>query len=191
MSAVTATEAALLQGLAQGTDAATERIYKQCYPVIAHWVSVNGGDDADSADLFQEAMLVLWNKARDPRFELSCAIGTYLFSVARRLWLKRLQQRKQSPSALWDDSGADEGPDWAAEEGIAQHEEREVQFNQLETALAQLGEPCASLLKAFYSEGKSMQEIAAEAGYTGADTAKTQKYKCLTRLKKLFFNGQG
>ncbi len=191
MSAVTATDAALLQGLALGTDAATERIYKQCYPVIAHWVSVNGGDEADSADLFQEAMLVLWNKARDPQFELSCAIGTYLFSVARRLWLKRLQQRKQSPSALWDDAGADEAPDWAAEEGIAQHQEREVQFDQLEAALAQLGEPCAALLKAFYTEGKSMQEIAADAGYTGADTAKTQKYKCLTRLKKLFFNGRG
>ncbi len=191
MSAVTATDAALLQGLALGTDAATERIYKQCYPVIAHWISVNGGDEADSADLFQEAMLVLWNKARDPQFELSCAIGTYLFSVARRLWLKRLQQRRQSPSALWDNAGAEDAPDWAAEEGIAQHEEREVQFNQLEAALAQLGEPCAALLKAFYTEGKSMQEIAVEAGYTGADTAKTQKYKCLTRLKKLFFNGQG
>ena len=39
-----------------------------------------------------------------------------------------------------------------------------------------------------------MQEIAAEFGYTNADNAKTQKYKCLLRLKKLFFaqykNGQ-
>ena len=183
----TVTDAALLQGLALGTDAATEHIYKQCYPVIAHWISINGGDEADGADLFQEAMLVLWNKARDPLFELTCAIGTYLFSVARRLWLKRLQQRRKSPAALWDDSGFEEDTDWAAEDGIVQHEEREAQFGQLETALAQLGEPCASLLRAFYTEGKSMQEIAAEAGYTGADTAKTQKYKCLTRLKKLFF----
>jgi hypothetical protein len=32
-----------------------------------------------------------------------------------------------------------------------------------------------------------MQEICTEFGYTNADNAKTQKYKCLTRLKKLFF----
>ena len=32
-----------------------------------------------------------------------------------------------------------------------------------------------------------MNVIAQEFGYTNADNAKTQKYKCLVRLKKLFF----
>jgi hypothetical protein len=32
-----------------------------------------------------------------------------------------------------------------------------------------------------------MQEIAAAFGYTNADNAKNQKYKCLVRLKKIFF----
>lgn len=32
-----------------------------------------------------------------------------------------------------------------------------------------------------------MQELALEFGYTNADNAKTQKYKCLVRLKKIFF----
>ena len=50
-----------------------------------------------------------------------------------------------------------------------------------------LGEPCKSLLEAFYIEKRSMPEIAAHFGYTNADNAKTQKYKCLMRLKKIFF----
>ena len=54
-------------------------------------------------------------------------------------------------------------------------------------ALTHLGEPCRSLLEGFYLLDKSMQDLTAEHGYTNADTAKTQKYKCLTRLKKLFF----
>jgi hypothetical protein len=33
-----------------------------------------------------------------------------------------------------------------------------------------------------------MQELAAAFGYTNADNAKNQKYKCLMRLKKLFFS---
>jgi len=33
-----------------------------------------------------------------------------------------------------------------------------------------------------------MQDIAEEFGYTNAENAKTQKYKCLNRLRKLFFN---
>jgi hypothetical protein len=53
--------------------------------------------------------------------------------------------------------------------------------------LDKLGDPCSKMLKAFYFNKKSMQEICTEFGYTNADNAKTQKYKCLTRLKKLFF----
>ena len=53
-----------------------------------------------------------------------------------------------------------------------------------------LGEPCRSLLRAYYHDDKSMQQIAVAFGYTNPDNAKTQKYKCLTRLKKIFFNAK-
>jgi len=43
------------------------------------------------------------------------------------------------------------------------------------------------LLEAYYINRKGMTEISAEFGYTNADNAKNQKYKCLMRLKKLFF----
>ena len=35
-----------------------------------------------------------------------------------------------------------------------------------------------------------MKQICDDFGYTNADNAKTQKYKCLQRLKKLFFQQQ-
>jgi hypothetical protein len=34
-----------------------------------------------------------------------------------------------------------------------------------------------------------MDEIAEKFGYTNADNAKNQKYKCLQRLKRIFFAG--
>jgi hypothetical protein len=57
----------------------------------------------------------------------------------------------------------------------------------MEAAMYKIGEPCKSLLDAYYLQKKSMQDIATEFGYTNADNAKTQKYKCLLRLKKIFF----
>jgi hypothetical protein len=57
----------------------------------------------------------------------------------------------------------------------------------MEAAMQKIGEPCKSLLDAYYLQKKSMQHIASEFGYTNADNAKTQKYKCLVRLKKIFF----
>ena len=73
------------------------------------------------------------------------------------------------------------------EEEIELHEKRLADFSIMETAMSKIGEPCKSLLEAYYIQKKQMQQIATEFGYTNADNAKTQKYKCLVRLKKLFF----
>ena len=35
-----------------------------------------------------------------------------------------------------------------------------------------------------------MTDIAQNFGYTNAENAKTQKYKCLNRIRKLFFTEQ-
>ena len=58
----------------------------------------------------------------------------------------------------------------------------------MNNSLELLGEPCKTLIQDFYIHKKSMDEIAEKFGYTNADNAKTQKYKCLQRLKKYFFN---
>ena len=74
------------------------------------------------------------------------------------------------------------------DEEVEDHEKRNAEFSMMEKALSGLGEPCKSLLEAFYMEKKNMQEIATEFGYTNAENAKNQKYKCLMRLKKIFFS---
>jgi hypothetical protein len=53
-----------------------------------------------------------------------------------------------------------------------------------------LGEPCRGIIKDFYVDHLNMIEIADKYGYTNADNAKNQKYKCLQRLKKIYFSNQ-
>ena len=72
------------------------------------------------------------------------------------------------------------------EEDLERHQQRNLDFAVMERAMNSLGEPCKSLLEAYYLDKKSMVEIAGDFGYTNADNAKNQKYKCLMRLKKLF-----
>ncbi len=73
------------------------------------------------------------------------------------------------------------------EDEFETHEKRNSDFILMEHALNKIGEPCKSLLEAYYFQKKNMPEIAVAFGYTNADNAKTQKYKCLVRLKKIFF----
>ncbi len=65
---------------------------------------------------------------------------------------------------------------------------REDRFVMMERALTGLGEPCKTLIEDFYIRNMSMQAIAEKFGYTNPENAKTQKYKCMLRLKKLFFS---
>ena len=73
------------------------------------------------------------------------------------------------------------------EEDLAAADEQEEKFNKMGEALCLLGEPCKTLLEDFYIQDLSMQTITEKLGYTNADNTKNQKYKCLMRLKKLFF----
>jgi RNA polymerase sigma factor (sigma-70 family) len=135
-------------------------------------------------------MIVLYEKARSGTFELNCLIKTYLYSVSRRLWLKRLQQSSRISGEIGSSETLVQ-----VDDDIEEHTRRDAEFHMMEKAILSLGEPCKSLLEAFYLQKKNMQEIALNFGYTNAENAKTQKYKCLMRLKKIFFthykNGTG
>lgn len=183
-------ERALLQGLARSERKAIETIYKENFGTVQTLIINNNGSTDDAKDIFQEAMIVLYEKARSGNFELNCLIKTYVYSVARRLWLKRLQQANRYNVEM---VGTDQVVQ--VEEDINEHTRRDEEFELMGKAISSLGEPCKSLLEAFYLEKRSMQEIAAGFGYTNAENAKTQKYKCLVRLKKIFFthykNGTG
>jgi len=185
------TDQQLLAALAAGERTATEQIYRQNYHIISGWLIKNGCSSTDAADVFQEAMVVLYGKAEDENFRLTCSAGTYLFAISKHLWYKKVQKQSREPALLQHDPGTEDDEFGGVyEDDINVHHEREAHYEQLNTALDQVGEPCRSLLKAFYHQDKSMQEIAADFGYTNPDNAKTQKYKCLARLRKLFYGTQ-
>ncbi|MEI7734325.1 MAG: sigma-70 family RNA polymerase sigma factor [Ferruginibacter sp.] len=175
-------EKLLLKGLAENDKQAIETIYRENFAVIQAFIINNNGSADDARDIFQEAMIVLFEKSRSGSFELSSQLKTYIYSVCRRLWLKKLNQNQRY-------SGHIENMEEtiSVEEDLESHEKRNTDFILMENAMSKIGEPCKSLLDAYYIQKKHMQEIAADFGYTNADNAKTQKYKCLMRLKKLFF----
>jgi RNA polymerase sigma factor (sigma-70 family) len=175
------TEVELLNSLQNGDDSALKLIYRQNYHMIVNLVTKNGGSLQEAKDVFQETLIVFYEKVKEDDFELSCSIKTFLYSVGRRLWLKQLQRKSRFTEELKD-----------TDEYIEIHEEevlnREDQYQAMHQALESLGEPCRSILKDFYLNSQSMENITEKFGYTNADNAKNQKYKCLKRLKKTFFD---
>ena len=175
------TDDELLTGLAEGSDAALTQLYRRYFPMVMHFVTTNSGNEDDAKDIYQEALVVLYEKVKSGSLELHCQLKTYLYSVGRRLWLKQLSQRSRF---MVNDSEEFTSVD----DDLTDHLERDRQFDLMAESLDRLGEPCRTLLEDFYIRHSSMQDITEKFGYTNTDNAKTQKYKCLMRLKRLFFS---
>lgn len=177
----------LLKGIAEGNSTELAKVYKLYYPSVAHMIISNHGSEDEAKDIFQDALMVIYNKANQGDFELSSKLSTYLYAICRRMWLKRLS--KSSSTNLHNDLSDIENTIFS-EEDMETQKEREIKFLQMDSALQQLGEPCKTIIEDFYIRNLSMIQICEKFGYTNPDNAKTQKYKCLQRLKKLFFNSK-
>jgi RNA polymerase sigma factor (sigma-70 family) len=174
------TEENFIQGMLSNNDAVMSQLYKLHYPMILNFVMVNNGTEAEAKDIYQEAYIVLYENLQDRNFTLNCKIKTYLYSVCRRLWLKRLSYKGRFVDQLQDNETFIVIPE---QEPVA--EENELRFAAMEESLQLLGDPCRTLLEDFYIHNLSMVQITEKMGYTNPDNAKNQKYKCLGRLKKI------
>ena len=176
------TDSEVVLGILNDSKETLSRLYTSYFPMILQLVLKNNGNEDDAKDVFQESIIVLYNKVKSGDFELNSKLKTFLYSVCRRLWLKRLNAESRIVRNVQDFSEI-----MAVEDDLEKHEEKDRQFELMESALNHLGEPCKTIIEDYYIQSKSMQEICEKFGYTNADNAKTQKYKCLQRLKKLFF----
>lgn len=151
--------------------------------MVLQLIMNNNGSEHDAKDVYQEGIIILHDKIKRGDFELTSKLKTFIYAVCRRLWLKKLNQKSRFSENIHDYEDYFE-----VESDLEQHEEKDQQFLLMNSALGQLGEPCKTIIEDFYIHNQSMQDICEKFGYTNADNAKTQKYKCLQRLKKLFFS---
>ncbi|RAV98755.1 RNA polymerase sigma factor [Pseudochryseolinea flava] len=161
---------------------ALRELYRAHYPMVRNLITNNSGSEQEAKDVYQEAVIVFYEKLQRADFVLTCKIKTYLYAVCRRLWLKRLAEKKMY-------TGNIESLETflGVEDEVNDVEEKALAFKKMQVALGGLGEPCKTIITDFYIGDLGMEEIAIKFGYTNSDNAKNQKYKCLQRLKKLFF----
>ena len=170
-------------GLLNGNNDVLSALYKKYYNIVLKFILYNSGTNAAAQDIYQETIIVLFESVKKPGFELKCQLQTYIFSIAKRLWLKEL--KKNGKTFLFKESEENNLVD--VSEDLKEFDEKEAEIEKMNKSLIDLGEPCSELIKDFYINKLSMEQIAEKFGYTNADNAKTQKYKCLQRLKKIFF----
>jgi RNA polymerase sigma factor (sigma-70 family) len=171
----------LIVELRKNNQRALKQLYKANYPMILTLVMNNSGTEQEAKDIYQEAIIHFYEKLQQAEFVLTCKIKTYLYAVCRKLWLQKLAQRNKFVRIEEVETVAE------VEDVANEIEAKETTFKAVEGALNKLGEPCKTILEDYYLRSLTMDQITEKFGYTNTDNTKNQKYKCLQRLKKIFF----
>ena len=172
------------QSLLAGHDLAFEYLYKKLYHQITGYVLASGGDRYDVKAVVHEAIISLVFNLKNEKYEWreETELMTYVTSIARNKWSEiRRQKTRHVPldvNTMADVSIDDPQQIAASEQDL---EQRQL---SVEKGLALLGEKCRQAIELYYSQKKTMQEIAALLGWANDDVAKKEKYRCLQRLRK-------
>jgi RNA polymerase sigma factor (sigma-70 family) len=175
----------LVDRLRKGDNRAFKELYEQSFWYCATYVMKNGGDVDDAKDVVNRAMEIFWMKIIEPDFELTCKPVTYLYSVSRNLWLKRLRKSKKD-LVLQETEITGDGLPNLVEEDIYFMEDRE-EDDLLAICMKALNTfentDCKQLLELYYFEKKSHKEIAEVLGIA-EKYSKVKKSNCMGYLKK-------
>ncbi|MEM8524831.1 MAG: sigma-70 family RNA polymerase sigma factor [Bacteroidota bacterium] len=172
-----------LDGIYKEDYVVLENIYQSQFPAILNYISNVGGHEAMAKDIFQEAMVVIYQKVIANKLELTCSFSTYLFAICKRIYLKKNSQRKPI-------SGLEEGSEYDfLEESIVDLISESERYALYYEKFDLLGKDCKKILSLFFDK-VSMVKIGEIMGFGSVSYTKKRKFNCKNKLIQLIQSDQ-
>lgn len=169
----------LIKQIKSGDKAALATVYKQYKNEFLLYGARFSLDKEALLDVYQDAVIFLYENIVSGKLEkLSSSLKTYLFSIGKY----QIYNRRKAPPPAED---LTEFELQLQEEQEDKRLWREEHIDKLQKGYNGLGEKCREVLKMFYYESLSIEEIKDRLGYNSKDVVKSQKSRCLKQLKEI------
>lgn len=172
-----------LRALLDQDMAGIERIYLDFGGRVTAYIRKNGGNGQDAKDVMQDALLIIWNKAADPNFELTNGFYYYFIAVCRNIWLRKKKKKDNNTVTLNELEG------FFNEQSFIEALENSERQKLFAEHLNRLDASCRRILKLFF-QGKSMRYIAKTLGIETEHAARNRKYRCQKKLESSILKDQ-
>ena len=80
-------------------------LYQKYAGKIKAMILKNNGDETDAADVFQEALMSIYQKAKNDSFTLTCPLDAYLYLICKTRWINELKKRSSKGVTFIEDDG--------------------------------------------------------------------------------------
>jgi len=175
---------AILNGLKACHSGSVKYIYKNYFPLARSFVLKNSGIQQDAEDVFQDGIIILYEKIRFGSITLNCSLKTFFYSICKNIWMQRLDRKWR---LLYQADFVNESYEDYEPIQIEVKEEEAEKKRLYHLHLLSLPPDCQKILGMFLSKA-SLKEIAECMGFKDINYAKTRKYLCKNMLRKKILN---
>jgi len=174
------TDQRYINALLQNDVVIVREIYTKYAGKIKYYIMANSGNEDDAADVFQEALIDIYNQAKNKQLQLTCPFEPFLLLVCKRKWLNILKKRGREPVTKEADD-VSIGEDVFALAEQMQQNDRRMQVFLL--CFEKLGEGCKDIIKKCL--GGDDQALIAEQLKVSYGYLRKKKSECMAALTKM------
>lgn len=176
----------IIELIKQGDDATLEKIYSENREAFINFSKNYNIERYDAIDIYQDAIIALQQNAINGKINnLNSSVSTYLFAIGKYKIFH--SHRKNSKIEFNNDIQLVE-KSFDLDVNFLD-DELTNQQSILKKHFAKLGERCKDVLRLFYFQGYTLDEITEILDYSDKKVLKSQKSRCIKQLKDLVNKG--
>lgn len=173
----------IIDGLRDSSKANRNKVlhhmYQKHFGMVESMILQNNGNREDARDVFQDAIIVLVDNISVTSFKLTSTLSTYLYAIARNVWLKKLKNKGRINYEVE-----------VQDIGLVEESHLEIlvqtdEIKEIKNLLLRLDKTCQEVLEMFYFRRFSIEAIARAMNYNNENVAKVKKSKCLKKLREM------
>ncbi|WP_299608183.1 sigma-70 family RNA polymerase sigma factor [uncultured Aquimarina sp.] len=155
----------IIHGIVSGDELIIKEFYQKHLPCIRTYIIKNSGNQLDVEDIFQDAMIILYQKLKTNTLTIETSLSAYFEGVCKNIWRNRLRKNQK---IIFDERQVQK----CKEKNMIDMEiEQTEKENLYRKYFYKLSKSSKEVLKLF-CEGKSMNEISEITGYSKEYTRK-------------------
>lgn len=154
-------------------------LYQKYFVYTKKFVLNNRGSLEDAEDIFQDALVILYEKLYADNFNAYTCLANYVSGISKNLWLKKLRN-KEFPTEIPDNYYINN----QEEINTAIENERDY-WDKLNDYINSVSSHCKNLIQDIFMKNKSIEEIQTKYQYSSRHNAQNQKHKCVEQIRKI------
>lgn len=180
-------EKKLLIALKNDDKSALKSIYIEYKLPFLNFAKKFNISEDDSLDIYQDAIVSLRENCMKGHLDdMKSELKTYLFSIGKYMIYKRLKEKHKLHLVDRVVETSDLNDDYFNEIDYSFNSKQK----QIQEAFKKLGKQCQTILNLFYVRGFTLEEIVDELNYNNYNVAKSQKSRCLQKIKDIILNSK-